>query len=499
MAILTIIQKSAKIGPDRISSHVTTLSVSWLHQQFTALAMHHGVVEGKWERAANLENLTDLAGLIREAVQQTNYHGSTVSLVLAHSRLAQQLIEVPPVKGANLLKVIQREAQQQQLFSGEAAWTFQNSLAAKGVQRVILHLLPRTLLDRLILACQQNGLHLNSVTPVSAVLQRQLSRLPLNKGEVALLAAETGGFTTVVAGRADGQVLLVRTLLTNWNSQRHEDENLERVSLDLKRTLSYVTQQFGLEINRQIWIFGPDAAQQAQVLQPLIGTPVAASPVEFQPSYWANESAKLRPDADPNFIGLKLQKAPQRRIFAQIVAAGTAVILAAALVAAFVLHRLAREEAADTQVLRERAGQLQNQRQTLTQRNTELEGKAQLIKLVLDGQHPPAPAWMLGYLSEVVPAELVVTNFQVKWDADVWKLHLAGTLQATGRQPAPTALADAVGTLADRLATGPFHVAIQKRSDRVEPGHDLAALLGGSSPAVAPGVTNQFLIEGVMR
>ena len=143
-------------------------------------------------------------------------------------------------------------------------------------------------------------------------MQRQLSRLPLNKGEVALLAAETGGFTTVVAGRADGQVLLVRTLLTNWNSQRHEDENLERVSLDLKRTLSYVTQQFGLEINRQIWIFGPDAAQQAQVLQPLIGTPVAASPVEFQPSYWANESAKLRPDADPNFIGLKLGQSPGR-------------------------------------------------------------------------------------------------------------------------------------------------------------------------------------------
>jgi len=496
MATLTIIRKSEI---NRLPSHVTTLSVSWLNQQFTALAVHHGVVAGSWERVADLESVTDLAGLFREAVEQTNYRGGTVSLVLASPRLAQQLIEVPPVNGANLKKVIQREAQQQKLFSGEAAWTFQNTLATKGVQRVILHLLPKTLLDRLIQACQQNGLHLNSVLPVSAVLEQQMPRLPLNKGEVALLAAETGSYTTVVAGRADGQVLLVRTLLGNCHGERHEDETLERVSLDLKRTLSYVTQQFGLEINRQIWLFGPDAAQQAQLLQPLIVAPVAASPVEFQPSYWAAEAAKLRPDVGPNFIGRELQQAPQRRMFASVVAAGTAVILAASLVAAFLLHRLARDEAARTQILRAHVVELQNQRQSLAQRNTHLEGQAQLIKLVVDGQRPPAPAWMLAYLSEAVPPELVVTNFQVKWEAEVWKLHLAGTWQATVHEPAPTALAAAVGTLADRLASGPFHVTIQKRSDRGEPVRDLHGLPGGSSPAGASVMTNQFLIEGVMR
>ena len=146
------------------------------YSQFTALAVHHGVVEGTWAGVADPENVTDFAGLIREAVEKTNYHGSTVSLLLANSRLTQQLIEVPPVKGANLKKSSQREAEQQKLFSGEAAWTFQNSLAVKGVQRVILHLMPSTGLERLIQACQQNGLHLNSVMPVSAVLQQQLSR-----------------------------------------------------------------------------------------------------------------------------------------------------------------------------------------------------------------------------------------------------------------------------------------------------------------------------------
>jgi hypothetical protein len=102
-------------------------------------------------------------------------------------------------------------------------------------------------------------------------------------------------------------------------------------------------------------------------------------------------------------------------------------------------------------------------------------------------------------LSEAVPPELVVTNFQVKWEADAWKLHLAGTLQATGSPPAPTALADAVGTLADRLVNGPFHVTIQKRSDRAEVGRDLTVLLGSAPAGDAPVMTNQFLIEGVMR
>jgi len=470
-------------------ANLTTLSISWLNDQFAAMAIHHGVAGGTWERTAAAETAADFASLVREAVQQTNYHGTTVSLLLASSRLAQQLVDVPPVTGTNLEKVIQREAQQQKLFSGEAAWTFQSSIRLKDVQWVILHLVPKTLLDRLVQGCRQNGLHLNSVVPVSAVLHRQFARLPLEKDDVALLAAETGGCTTIVVGRADGQLLLVRTLMDNWN------ENVERLALDLKRTISFVTQQYGLALNRGVWVFGSGAAQQAPALQDQLEAPVAVSPVACQPAYWTIESAKLRPASSPNFIGLELQQAPRRRIFARVVAASTALIVLASVTVTILLHLLARQQTANIEILRNRAGQLQTQRQQLEQRNTDLAGKEQLIKLVLEDRHPPVPVWVLGYLSEAVPAGLVVTNLHVKMEGDSWRFNLAGRLQAGGEEPAPDTPTNAVGLLADRLVNGPFHLTILNRSDHGEPAPERAGV-PGNWPATTE---NQFLIGGVIR
>ena len=483
-----------KADTAKIQQTVTTLSIGWLNHQFAAVSIHRGVVAGTWETTFAAEGEPDLSSLIREAVQKTNYHGTTVSLLLAHPKLAQQLAEVPPVTGSALAKILEREAQQQKSFHGAAAWTFQNSLPVGDSRRVIVHLLPDTLLNQLIKACQQNGLHLNSVTPVSAVLHQQLALLPLNEGDVALLAAETGGSTTVVVGRADGELLLVRTLLDNWN------ENAARLALDLKRTLSFTTQQYDLAVNCGVWLFGAGAAAQAPALQRLLEVPVAVSPVAYRSDFWPVETAKLHPAISPNFIGLELQNAPQRRKFAWVVVIATALLFLVSVTMAILLDRQAWKESAGMQVLRKRADQLETQRQGLQQRNTELAGKQQLINLALENQHPPAPAWILGYLGQALPAELVATNLRVTWQSPVWKLHLAGTLQTDTTYPSIT-LSNAMAMLADRLAGGPFHLTILRRSDDPDPAPGPSgervnppATTGGPAP-----VENSFWIEGVMR
>jgi hypothetical protein len=482
---------SRKTGPEIISSKVTTLSISWLNHQVVAKNVRRGVIEGTWETELAAEGDPDLAGLIREAVRQTHYDGTTVSLLLANSRLAQNLVDVPPVFGSALTKIIQLEAQQQKVFAGEAAWTFQTALTTADNKRAVLHLLPKPLLDQLVQAGLQNELYLTSVVPVSAVLHQQLTLLPLNKGDVALLAAETGGSTTVVAARADGQLLLVRTLLGNWN------ENAERMALDLKRTLSFITQQFELTVNAGVWLFGPGAAEQSPVLAAQLDHPVTVSPVEYRPDYWAIEAVKLSPAQCPNFIERKLQNAPQRRKFAWVVVVTTALLVLVSVAVAVLLNRQARQEEANADRLSKRIVELQTQRTSLDQRNAELARKEQMIKLVLDDRPPPAPVWFMGYLSEVLPAELVVTNLQVNRATNAWKVRLAGNLQTTGQPPGPTTLTNAVGVLADRLANGPFHLKILQRSDQPDSsaaGDSRTGRYNGKGVA-----ENSFGIEGVMK
>jgi len=480
-----------KKGPDNIAQKVTTLSISWLNNQFVAKSVHRGIIEGSWETVVAADSEPDLAGLIREAVQQTHFHGTTVSLLLANARLAQNLVDVPPVSGSALTKIIQLEAQQQKVFSGEAAWTFQTALMTKDNKRAVLHLLPKTLLEQLVQAGLQNELFLTAVVPVSAVLHQQLAQLPLNKGDVAMLVAETGGSTTVVAARGDGQLLLVRTLLGNWN------ENAERLALDLKRTLSFIMQQFELTVNAGVWLFGPGAAEQARGLAAQLEHPVAVSPVEYRPDYWAVEAVKLRPALSPNFIERKLQTAPQRRKFAWVVGITTVLLLVVSLVVAVLLNREGRLEAAQADKLSKRSLQLQTQFGILEKRNAELAAKEQMIKLVLDDRPAPVPEWMLGYLSEALPAELVLTHLEVKWTTNMWRLHVAGNLENTGQPPAPGTLTNAVGVLAGRLVNGPFHVLILQRSDQPE-----LADTAGSHPGrlnTKTGMEPDFFIDGVMK
>src|SRR6478672_5485626 len=120
-----------KPGASAIPTYVTTLSLSWLNSQFKAVAVNRGKIEGTWENPAELDASANFEMLLREAIQKTGFRGQTVSLVLAHPRLVQQLLEVPPVKGVAMRKIVQRQAQQQKMFSGEAAWTFQPSHSTK--------------------------------------------------------------------------------------------------------------------------------------------------------------------------------------------------------------------------------------------------------------------------------------------------------------------------------------------------------------------------------
>jgi len=495
-----------KLGANEIPAHLTTLSISWLNNQFRAVSVHRGAIEATWERPGDTDGPGEFETFVREAVQHTGYRGQTVTLLLAHPRLVQQLVDVPPVKGAALQKVIQRQALQQKVFAGEPAWASQMSPASRGIQRLVLHLFPRLLLNQFIQGCKRNGLHLTSVLPPSAVLHHQLTQLPLDNEEVGFLAAETGGSTTLVVGRTDGQILLARTLQGTWNDEP------ERLALDLNRTILFVNQQYTGLTTKGLWLFGRGAEDQAEVVQRQLQLPVHVSPIFADSFYWATEAVKLRHEFAPNFISPVLQKAPQRRAFARVVAASTILVVASSLASSGYFLYQARQEAANIKTLTRQASKLQEKRNDLQQIDAELTRKKQVVKLVLGDRPPPTPAWLLAYLAEAVPSDLVVTNLNVKRQEDYYRIRLAGTLQQGEKRPSPLPLADSIALLKGRLTTGPFHVKLiepQKNDKSAEPTRTeggVPAWLTKVSNLVAARDTAQklptedhFEIEGVMR
>jgi len=495
--------------------NLTTLSVSWFNNQFRAVSVHRGQVLKSIDRSGVYEGPDKLSELIRDIVQETGYQGQTISLVLAHPRLVQQMVEVPPVKGAALQKVISRQAQQQNMFSGEAAYASQFLVSSKRGRNVLLHLFPRLLLSHFTLACRRNGLSLISVLPASVVLQRQLGILKLERADVVVLAAETGGSTTVVVADGDGRLLLARTLQDSWRG------DAGRLAVDLNRTLQYVTQQFQVTINKGVYLFGEGAAEQAPVIQQQVQWPVNVSPVPYDPFYWATENLNVRADTAPNFLSPQLQKAPQRRVFAKVVAAAAAVLLVGSLALTAYATMQSRYEQATIDSVARQLEQTKTRQQTLLQLNAELERKQQAIQLVLGDRPAPKPAWLLAYLGQMVPPDLVITNFNVKREAGYYRVKLAGASQRAAKTPNSPPVYDSVGALRSQLEGNPFHMRIVETSELedVKPGGTGGAVTNNATPVplaewlnrvtttVRPKAeaaprrdeVDHFVIEGIMR
>ena len=491
-----------KGGMDFLASAQAALGISWFYNQFKAVATQRGTVTGVWTQVTELANVGDFEALLREAIRQTGFRGSSVFLVLAQSWSAQQMVDLPPVKGSALKKILARQAQQQKFFSGAAAWSYEESVVEGDSRRIILHLLPQAALNQLTAACQRNGLHLVSAVPPSTVFQQQLRQLPLEKSDVALLAGETGGGTTVVIGRNDGCLLLVRTLHGTWK------EGGERLALDLNRTIQFANQKYGIALSKELWLYGPGAAAQASSVQSHMQNAIAASPVEYDPFYAATRALALRPQLTSNFISPVMQKAQQRDVFARAVLVMTALVVLVSLAVTIFALVQARQEKNSIRQLAAQCQRLEAQQTTLEALKKQLAREQSHDQIVLNDRPPAVPLWLFAALGETVPPGLTVTNFHVRHEENFWKVQLGGVCRTaadagkTLTQTSPAAL------LAARLAGAPFHLKIlgadaaTKESSRTSAGGISTWLANlGSAPVAkaADDSAGHFEIEGVLR
>ena len=149
--------------------------------------------------------------------------------------------------------------------------------------------------------------------------------------------------------------------------------------------------------------------------------------------------------------------------------------------------------------------------QDFQQRHDDLDRKRRTLKLVVDDRWAPVPVWLLGYLGEVVPPELVVTNLHLKQEDRLWKVRLAGTFQTQPGEKPPAAAkrSAAVARLVSQLSSGPFHLTLSDpNKDKETPAADKdsspdfgrwVSKLTTGRPAASPPESDHFSIEGFLQ
>lgn len=458
------------------------LCLSWLNGRFQAAVVNRGTRVTSWERPAAVEGFTGFQDVLAEAVASTQSSARQVTLVMAHPRHIHQLLEMPPLKGANLGKFLRRRVPTLKTFDGEAAWASQPAMPTKNSHAVLLHIFPQNLVDQLVACCAGLELELVRLLPTTAVLSSQLKGLPVPQGELALVMAETGSSTTVVIGTSDGRVCLGRVLQGCWEQQG------DSLAVDLTRTIGFAEQQSGLVVG-SVWVFGAEVPGQLAGLESALRLPVRPSPAEYTPSYWAEQAAKLPEKDDGNLLSIQLREAPRRR---RLLTATGLILLGLLVVAlgvtAFVevlrnqwIGMLNREK---SEVVR-----LQGVLAEWRQRHAELSRKRDYIRIVLDEKPVPAGAWFLGYLNEAIPNELLIKDLRVLRTNEGWFMSLGGVAQPTTNSIPKVALARASAAMTNELVTGPFHLRIARclMMGRVEK-------MGSKN-----GTNDTFVLEGMIQ
>lgn len=511
--------------PDKI------LSVSWLNGQLKFLHAREDLTVATWECCARIEDLgtqaLDLAAILSKAAEQTGYTGKNVAVVLQHPRLIHQLVDMPPAHGKEQVLYIERLVNQCKVSDEEMAWGWQPAEPIKLNKGVLLYMFPQQLQDHLTQACREAGLHLLVMVSTTVLLGNQLAELPLEDGEVALLASEIEGETAVIVGRKQGMMLSERSLRHSWQ------KDPSRVVLEINRTIRFVKQQFGADV-QSISFFGPGAEQQAALMEPEAQVPVRLSPIAFTPFYWAEQLQKIGPGALPNLISQWEREAPRRRALARItgfLTAGLLVIPALAL-STWIEFRVWKHSSA-VEKMKPRAAEWQAQKDDLQRRMAELEQKKHLIQLI-DGQSlPPIPGWVLTYIANITPEEFVLTELQVRRLDDIseatgttstkksgaksgksnlssvpqpppgglWSVRLVGDANASatvGENVAP-ALLEVFERWINQLTAGPLHLKITNTTLPAAQSGKFAAWQTHGNPSQAASKRPPFIIEGVIR
>jgi hypothetical protein len=176
----------------------------------------------------------------------------------------------------------------------------------------------------------------------------------------------------------------------------------------------------------------------------------------------------------------------------------------------------------------------QAKKEDMQKRMAELEQKKQLIQLIEGQKLPPIPGWVLAYIANITPSELLLTELQVKRMDDLsevvdtapsrkgaprakatqvnltgpevpqgglWSVRLVGDGRAMvpmGETAGPNIL-EVFERWTNELTKGPLHLKITNKTlPTPQTGKSAAWLtIGGQSMGVAR--RPPFVIEGVMR
>ncbi len=421
--------------------------ISWIYEEFRISRFHRGKLIESWASPTSISNPDEFDKAIKEAAKTINLdHGGEVAIAIESDLHTHSFLELPPMSKKDLEQYLERNIDQEKTFLEEAAWSYRSTPHGSKGEGVLLHLMPKDVLDSIIKVCELNKLEANKIVPLTEIMAQHIPGLPSYDDGIIILIALFEEHVEIVVADGKGESYFVRELGFHW-----QEENLDRLKLDIERTLLYTKQQFGM--TSHVWIMGQESASAASELNKHYEVTIESDPGSLDQDFWSVEVNSLPKKLTSNFVPNSLQAAFSRRTAIRIGVWSAAASLLIAIASTLIVQSMKlggySEIKTQISILETKKNMLQMQSSEIQNKLTRLEALSQKTE--------PVPAWFLSYLGEVVPDGMILSKASLSRKDNKWFFRLEGATNPTLADSAST-----VENLESGLSVSPWNAQISQ-------------------------------------
>ncbi|MFK7888959.1 MAG: hypothetical protein AB8G16_19040 [Gammaproteobacteria bacterium] len=424
--------------------------IEWAYGEFRIARLKGSSVVESWKSPQPVTDLNSLSAAMREACNHLDIsRGGSVAIAYEDDLHKHEFLEVPPLSRSDMRKFVARHVDNDKPFDDPATFRYHTvSHGEKQQDGILLHLMPRYIVDAVTRICEDFYLTPKLMVPLTEIMSEYVRSMSRKDDDSLLLIALFDDRTQMVISSAHGDILFVRELTYPWSEATEH-----RLATDINRTIGFAKQRIGTRVGGA-WLIGELATRAKSSLSPLIETSLGQDAATTVPEFWMTQVAALPLRIESNFIPTLARSSISYKTFLRTAVTMVGITaVGAALFSATVEYTIYSRLNDQYSI----AIEIDAMRDELARKNAEIESM-QNQKSTLDLLNVDAfnlPALFLSHLGDLVPADLVLTEATVSRSNEGWEIGLQGRTGLSLQKVAPM-----LNQLQSNLTDDPWHAMI---------------------------------------
>lgn len=430
-------------------SKSTKFSIEWIYGEFRIARLEQGICVDYWFAPYPVNNLADINQAMLDASEHIDLsRGGDIAIAYEDDLHTHEFIEVPQMPRRDLEKHLQRRVQRNKPFEDEAAWCFHSVNHNTENQGVLLHRMPKRIVDAIIRICEEYHLLPRRLVPLSEVMSEHIKTMDVDPDETLMLAAMFKHHVEILVSKGNGDILFVRELTFSW-----EKDDADRLTREINRTIGYAKQRISSHLSC-VWVLGEHAPMLIDQFEVHLIAPVALDEPGTKPTFWMSKVASLPNRLSSNFIPPLARRAITRKTALQTTIMAAIVLASGALIIFVSIETIIAKHGIDNHKVKQEIFDLNEKIEQLEKQLYEIDLTTQrLNQLTADAFN--LPAIFLNHLGSLLPDNIKLTRADINRVDNYWRVELTGASHLPLDQ-----LPMILTQLETRLANDPWNLSI---------------------------------------